>query len=47
MRKQFRFSLIFLVMAAVSVAAQSPPTLTIVTEQAGLPSDLYYGSVKV
>lgn len=38
-------SILFL--AAVAVPAQSPPTLRIVTETPGLPSDLYYGDVKV
>jgi len=38
-------SLLFL--TALSVSAQSPPTLRIVTETPGLPSDLYYGDVKV
>ncbi|HEY3024876.1 MAG TPA: hypothetical protein VGJ55_01860 [Pyrinomonadaceae bacterium] len=32
---------------AVNALAQSPPTLTIVTETPGLPSDLFYGSIKV
>jgi uncharacterized protein DUF4214 len=38
-------SILFL--AAVAVPAQSPPTLRIVTETPGLPSDLFYGDVKV
>src|SRR3982074_888642 len=32
---------------AVNALAQAPPTLTIVPEPPGLPSDLFYGSVKV
>jgi len=36
-----------LFIAALSVSAQSPPTLRIVTETPGLPSELYYGDVKV
>ena len=38
-------SLLFLI--ALSVSAQSPPTLRIVTETPGLPSELFYGDVKV
>jgi hypothetical protein len=34
-------------LVAVNALAQSPPTLTIVTETPGLPSDLFYGSIKV
>ena len=45
MRKHF-ITLIILAFAAVSAAAQTP-TLTIVTETPGLPSELFYGSVKV
>jgi len=39
----------FLIIALLSVTAlaQSPPTLRIVTETPGLPSDLYYGNIKV
>lgn len=33
--------------AAVPVLAQSPPTLRIVTETPGLPSELFYGNIKV
>src|SRR6185369_8871952 len=32
---------------AVPVLAQSPPTLRIVTETPGLPSELFYGNIKV
>lgn len=38
-------SLLFV--AALSGSAQTPPTLRIVTETPGLPSDLFYGDVKV
>lgn len=39
----------FLIIALMSAAvvAQSPPTLRIVTETPGLPSDLFYGNIKV
>ena len=39
----------FLIIALMSAAvvAQSPPTLRIVTETPGLPSELYYGNIKV
>ncbi|HEV8429631.1 MAG TPA: DUF4214 domain-containing protein [Pyrinomonadaceae bacterium] len=39
----------FLAIALLSVTAlaQSPPTLRIVTETPGLPSELYYGNIKV
>jgi hypothetical protein len=33
--------------AAIPVLAQSPPTLRIVTETPGLPSELFYGNIKV
>jgi hypothetical protein len=36
-----------LIIAASSVLAQSPPTLRLVTEDANLPSELYYGDIKV
>lgn len=44
-----KFAIIFLITAlmAVSVIAQTPPTLRIVTETPGLPSELYYGNTKV
>jgi hypothetical protein len=47
MIKRFVITLIFVAIGAVTVAAQSPPTLTISTETPGLPSELFYGSVKV
>ena len=47
MRNQAVITLILLALTAVTVAAQSPPTLTIVTETPGLPSELFYGNVKV
>ena len=41
----------FLIIALLAVTAlaqdQNPPTLRIVTEVPGLPSDLYYGNIKV
>jgi len=39
----------FLIIALMSAAvlAQSPPTLRIVTETPGLPSELFYGNIKV
>lgn len=46
MRKQF-ITLMLLVISAVCVVAQSPPTLRIETETPGLPSELFYGNVKV
>jgi len=44
MRKQVVITLILLAISAATVAAQSPPTLTIVTETPGLPSELWYGA---
>jgi len=44
------FSLLFIALlsaAAVPVLAQTPPTLRIVTETPGLPSELFYGNIKV
>lgn len=44
------FSLLIIVLlsaAAVPVLAQSPPTLRIETETPGLPSELFYGDIKV
>lgn len=41
------FALLITVVAALSAFAQSPPTLRIVTETPGLPSELYYGNTKV
>jgi len=44
-----KIGICFLIIAllSVAVAAQSPPTLRIVTETPGLPSELYYGNIKV
>jgi hypothetical protein len=42
----FSASLI-IALAAIATFAQSPPTLRIVTETPNLPSELYYGNVKV
>src|SRR4051812_27879271 len=46
---KFAISLFIVVLIAVSAFGQSqnPPTLRIVTEDATLPSELYYGNVKV
>src|SRR5918999_4244028 len=44
--RKYLLTLIVLAFMAVSAAAQAP-TLTIVTETPGLPSELFYGSVKV
>ena len=44
--RKYLLTLIVLALTAVSAAAQAP-TLTIVTETPGLPSELFYGSVKV
>lgn len=41
------FLIVALMSAAVVVQGQTPPTLRIVTETPGLPSDLYYGNIKV
>jgi hypothetical protein len=44
------FSLLIIALlsaAAVPVLAQTPPTLRIVTETPGLPSELFYGNIKV
>src|SRR6185295_89375 len=40
-------SLLFIALMSVSILAQSPPTLRIVTETPGLPSELFYGNIKV
>ena len=44
-----KIGLSFLIIAILGATAlaQSPPTLRIVTETPGLPSDLYYGNIKV
>ena len=44
-----KIGLSFLIIALMSAAvvAQSPPTLRIVTETPGLPSELFYGNIKV
>jgi hypothetical protein len=39
--------LIIAMMGVTALAQQNPPTLRIVTEVPGLPSDLYYGDIKV
>src|SRR5918995_5628974 len=42
-------AIVFTIVIAASgaVFAQSPPTLRIVTETPGLPSELFYGNIKV
>ena len=40
-------SLLIIAIASTAVMAQSPPTLRIVTETPGLPSELFYGNIKV
>jgi hypothetical protein len=40
-------SLLFIAIMGATALAQSPPTLRIVTETPGLPSDLFYGNIKV
>ena len=47
MKIGFSFLIIALLSAAVPVLAQSPPTLRIETETPGLPSELFYGNIKV
>lgn len=44
-----KIAISFLIIALMSAAvvAQSPPTLRIVTETPGLPSELFYGNIKV
>ena len=44
MRKQVVITLILLAISAVTASAQTPPTLRIVTETPGLPSELWYGN---
>src|ERR1044072_214731 len=41
------FATLLIAFAATVVMAQSPPTLRIVTETPNLPSELFYGDVKV
>src|SRR5574341_11425 len=45
--KKIGIALSMMLLMGVGAFAQSPPTLRIVTETPGLPSDLYYGDVKV
>lgn len=47
MLKRFIGTAMFLAIVAITAGAQTPPSLTIVTETPGLPSELFYGSVKV
>ena len=46
MRKCF-FLVLLMIFSFGGALAQSPPTLRIVTETPGLPSDLFYGDIKV
>jgi hypothetical protein len=41
------FSFLIIALLSATVLAQSPPTLRIVTETPGLPSELFYGDIKV
>jgi hypothetical protein len=41
------FSFLIITVMSAAVFAQSPPTLRIVTETPGLPSELFYGNIKV
>ena len=45
--RRYVFGLVLVLFAACEAFAQSPPTLRIVTETPNLPSELYYGDVKV
>jgi hypothetical protein len=45
--KKFAITLFLAALTAVSAVAQSAPTLRIVTDDPNLPSDLYYGDIKV
>lgn len=45
--KKFAIAIFLTVLISVSALAQTPPTLRIVTETPGLPSELFYGDVKV
>lgn len=45
--KKLAATLFLTIFVAITALGQAPPTLTIVTETAGLPSELFYGTVKV
>lgn len=45
--KKLAATLFLTIFAAITVLGQAPPTLRIVTETPGLPSELFYGTVKV
>jgi hypothetical protein len=45
--RNWLFALLVVIFAFGGALAQSPPTLKIVTETPGLPSDLFYGDIKV
>src|SRR6266516_7620 len=45
--RKIAIAFILLTLLAVGVAAQNPPTLRIVTDDPTLPSELFYGNVKV
>src|SRR5215813_8781044 len=45
--KKLAATVFLTVLISVTVFAQSPPTLRIVTETPGLPSELFYGDIKV
>ncbi len=44
---RFAFAMILLAFTSFAALAQSPPTLRLETETIGLPSELFYGNVKV
>lgn len=44
---RFAFAMILLTVASFAAFGQSPPTLRIVTETPNLPSELFYGDIKV
>jgi Domain of unknown function (DUF4214) len=45
--RKFLFAVMVMIFAFGGALAQSPPTLRIVTETPGLPSELFYGDIKV
>ncbi len=45
--RKYLFALLVVIFAFSGVLAQSPPTLRIVTETPNLPSELFYGDIKV
>src|SRR5437879_12849675 len=45
--KKIGITLLLILFASIAAFAQAPPTLEIRTETPGLPSELYYGNIKV